>query len=290
MANRPDEHAAIHELKGLLRAHGLRPKRSLGQNFLVNSEALQTIVGSLGEARGAPRVVEIGPGLGVLTAQLLARGFQVLALEIDRTLIPVLKTRFQRQGGTFSILETSALDHGWLETLGPHEQPRVVGNIPYNISTPLLFHLIEHRHLLGPATLMLQHELAARLQATPGSKAYGALSVLLQLHADVQKVLELGPDSFFPKPKVDSAVLEFRWRPAPVQIEDLDFFRRVVRAAFSKRRKMLRNALAGHFGDPQLSLAEARSGIRLSRRAETLSIEEFAALADALNPSAEEET
>ena len=261
------------EIRARLRMHGLRPDRRLGQNFLVDEEVLEEIAATVGAS--ATAVLEIGAGPGTLTARLLKHVSSVVALEKDRRLIPVLREQF---GDQLDVVEGDALQ---ADLSGWGRGRAVAGNIPYLISSPLLFRLLDQRANLGPVTLMVQREVANRWLAVPGTKAFGIPSVLLQVYALPRRVIEVSRTSFWPAPRVDSTVVHWSWRPTPaVAMPDPKHFSRVVRASFSQRRKKLRNALATVFPVEQIRRAALRED--LDRRAETLSIEEFGRLAEGL--------
>jgi 16S rRNA (adenine1518-N6/adenine1519-N6)-dimethyltransferase len=267
--------------KELLVRYGLFAKKSWGQNFLIDERAYRAIVAAcmLGPGDAA---VEIGAGLGTLTSRLLDTGAKVIAVERERDMCAVLRGELEGRPN-FELREENAL-HLELSALGLSQKPVVVGNLPYQIATPLLFHFLEQRHLLRHIVVMLQLEVAERLYAPAGSDAYSALSAQVQLFAEVDRVCHVGRGGFLPAPRVDSMVVRLR----PVQgtrvpVKDAAVYSRVVRAAFSQRRKTLRNALSAGFGNDALPALLA-TGIDLSRRGETLTIAEFAALADAITP------
>jgi 16S rRNA (adenine1518-N6/adenine1519-N6)-dimethyltransferase len=262
------------------------PRKRFGQHFLDDPRIQEAIV----EAAGLDpedAVIEIGPGEGALTRRLAARARRVAAVEIDRDLAARLGDEF---GATPAVEIVSAdvlrIDLGGLAArLGG--RPVVVGNLPYNISSPLLERLIDARAALGRMVLMLQREFAERLAARPDTGAYGALSVLAQVHLDIAVRFHVPPGAFRPPPAVESTVIACVPRAAPlVPLADEARFRRVVRAAFAQRRKTLLNALRGaHVGpaEPERLAARLRAaGIDPRRRAETLSIPEFARLDAAL--------
>ncbi len=259
----------------------IRAKKSLGQHFLRDPHFLGRIADS---AQIGPEdsVLEIGPGLGHLTRILAARARSVLALELDERLIPILQADFAEVRNV-QIIHADAL-------LFPYETLsgiwRVVANLPYYISTPIIQTLIGHRERFTSLTLLLQKEVAERIASPPGAKEYGYLSVLAQLYTHPRIEFTVPPGAFSPRPEVDSAVITLGIRDAPAApVQNEDFFFRVVKAAFSQRRKTLRNALK------QLELSHEktesvfeRTGIDLRRRAETLSVKDFARLADFLQP------
>lgn len=265
----------------LLEQHGLHTKKALGQNFLVDGQAVKDIARAA--LRGdPPGIVEIGPGPGTLTAALAEAGVPVVAVEKDRTLVPVLRELFADQPHV-QIVEGDAGEVRFASLLPGIARPAVAGNIPYNITSPLLIALVRQRAELGRVTLMIQREVADRLLAQPGSKTYGSLSVLLQNCAELERVRHVSPTCFIPRPKVVSTVIQLRWREV-LRVPDVDErdLERVVRAAFAQRRKMLRNSLESAFESGAVADAGEAAGIDLTRRAETLSVEELGRLAAAL--------
>ncbi len=263
-----------------------RPRKRFGQHFLRDPRVLDAIV-ETAAVGPADAVVEIGAGTGALTRRLAARAGRLVAVEIDRDLVGPLQAAFAAQPSV-EVLAADALDldlPGLAARLG--RRLVVVGNVPYNISSPLLFALIEARGAIERMVLMLQREFAERLAAAPGSPAYGALSVLAQLHLVIDARFHVPPGAFRPPPAVESTVLTLTPRSAPaVPLDDPTRFRRVVRAAFAQRRKTLLNALrAAKLGPAAPDALAARleaAGIEPARRGETLSIEEFARLDRAL--------
>src|SRR5262245_31449178 len=253
-------------------------RRALGQHFLRDAGTAGAIVAVL--APDAPDVVvEIGPGDGALTAELARRGARVTALEVDRVLIARLRDRFPG----VEVLEADAREWDYASLrAAPGGRVLVVGNLPYSVGTKILISLVRAHGAIDEMALMLQREVAERVAAPPGSKVYASLSILCQLHWDVRLALRVPPGAFRPPPRVDSAVLHLRALPAPrVALADERRFEAVVRAAFAQRRKTLANALSGGLGIPTEGAREAAeaAGIDPRRRAETLSISEFASLA-----------
>ena len=257
--------------------------RALGQHFLRDPGIARAIVDLVAPT---PRdlVVEIGPGEGALTVELARRAGRVIALEIDAG----LATRLRGRGwSTVEVLDADARtwDYG---TLARPEGGRVLvlGNLPYSVGKPILEALVRARTAIDEMALMLQREVAERLAASPGGKTYGGLSVLTQLYCDVRLALRVSPGAFRPPPKVESAVVHLRVLPsARVALADERRFHTVVRAAFGQRRKMLANALAAGLGIPldQARNAATAAGIDPRRRAETLSLQEFATLTASLS-------
>ena len=276
--------------RAILAAHGVMPKKSLGQNFLVDRRVLERIVAAA-ELDRETAVLEIGPGVGALTEFLARAAGKVVAVELDRRLLPVLAETLAPYPhvhvvhGDFLELDLPAF---FAEHFAGWTKRAVVANLPYYVTTPILFKLIEARDEVPLCVLMVQKEVAARLAAQPGTKDYGALTIAVQFYAEVDYVMTVPKHAFVPRPQVDSAVVRIRRRPAPLAaVPDERLFFRVVRAAFSQRRKTILNNLA-HNLEEGGSRAAARalleaSGIDPARRAETLSIAEFARLTQRLH-------
>ncbi len=245
-------------------------RKKWGQNFLADTNLLNRIVRTVNPGP-EDRILEIGPGEGALTELLLPEADEVAAIEIDPRLVEYLKTR--------ESLAVCHFIHGdvlWLEldTLPVKTPVRVIGNIPYNITSPILFWLIEQRRHWNDAFVMMQKEVAERLTAPVGSKSYGRLTVMISAFLEVDYCFTIPPSVFIPRPKVDSAFVALKKLDQPIiPDEKFERFEKLVGAAFSKRRKMLRNSLAGF----QLA-EEGLSKVELTRRPETLSVEEFASL------------
>ena len=253
-------------------------RRALGQHFLRDPAIAQAIVDLVSPAP-ADLVVEIGPGQGALTGELVRRAGRVLALEVDRTLLERLRVTFP----TLELLAADARAWDWTSLARPDGgRALVVGNLPYSVGTTILTALARAPRAIDLMALMLQREVAERVAAAPGSKTYGSLSVHVQLHWRVELALRVPPGAFRPPPRVDSAVLRLTPLPGPrVELADERRFEAVVRAAFAQRRKTLANALAAGLGLPVGATREAASsaGVDPGRRAETLNIDEFAEVA-----------
>lgn len=266
----------------------LYPKKNLGQNFLVDRQVLARIARVV-EIEATDRILEVGPGRGALTALLAQKGSQVMAVELDRDLVPFLRKEFAGQKNV-EVVEADIMSVDLCRLLGQHgeEKWKVAANLPYNISSQVLFRFLENRRLFSLLVLMLQKEVGERLLAPPSCKEYGALTVLFRQHFDIRREFTVKPGSFYPVPKVDSVVLRFTPLLKPrVEVDDEDHFRRVVKAAFSHRRKTLWNCLRGAGlveEDDQLRAALVRCGIDSGRRGETLTMEEFAALTVEIGP------
>lgn len=268
-----------------LRRLGIRPDKGLGQHFLTNEGAADCIVDAALEA-GPEGVVEIGPGLGVLTRRLVEAGVPVVAIEMDEEMRPELE-RIQQEHENLEVRYGDVL-HVDMSEFTSRGMWVAVGNIPYQITSPLLEQLLTTEPSFGAIVLMVQREVGMRLAAAPATSGYGALTLLARFYAGQPEVVaELSPGSFEPPPKVHSVVLRLTPRTPPIEEpERRKLFFRVVRAAFGQRRKQLVNALAGA---PQLPVdkteareALSRARITTTRRGETLSLEEFVALTEAV--------
>ena len=279
----------LSETREILGRYGLRPQKRLGQNFLIDRHWLEAIV-QAAELDRQDQVVEIGPGLGLLTRALCGIAGSVVAIELDPYLFRLLGKELH--GFTnLSLVQADILTFdfsAWAKERGLRGKAKMVANLPYYISTPLLFRLLQYRYLFSSMVLMVQKEVGERLLAHPGTKQYGALSIALQLYAEVEWVATVPKEAFYPKPQVDSAILRLLVRPTPrVEIEDEALFRILVRAAFSQRRKMLGNALpsqvASGLSREVWDRAFADADISPRRRGESLCIEEFARLAHHLH-------
>ena len=255
-----------------------RPRKRFGQHFLHDPGVIRRIVDAVAAAPTV-RVVEIGPGRGALTGPLLERLGALDAVEIDRDLVAALAQRFAHQS-RFQLHSGDVLAFDFC-ALAAGTPLRLVGNLPYNISTPLLFHLYAQAHCIETMVFMVQKEVAERLAATPGGKDYGRLSVMIQWRFDVAKLFDVGPGAFQPPPQVDSTVVRLTPCPPRMKLHDAERFARVVKAAFAQRRKTLRNALRDTVDMP----AFERAGVDPARRAETLSPLEFAILANSCTES-----
>lgn len=277
-------------IRALQEKHGFAIRKRWGQNFVVDDRVLRTMVEKAGVAAD-DAVLEIGPGFGSLTRELAAAARQVVAVELDRKLKPVLEETLAGCPNTevvFADILEQDLDALIGERLhpGPAGAVRVVANLPYYVTTPILMHLLETTRRIASVTIMTQKEVAGRIQANPGSREYGALSVAVQYRTRPEVVCRVPPGSFYPRPRVESAVIHLPVRSVPaVHTADPGWMMRVVRAAFGQRRKMLSNALPA--GLPEMGREEIRRvlrevGLDPARRGETLSLEEFARLSDAL--------
>jgi len=247
-------------------------KKRFGQHFLHDPQVIQRILRGI-DPKPGQSLVEIGPGPGALTAPLLARTGHLSVIELDRDVLPHLRSACAG-AGTLEVIEADALRVDFT-ALAAGRRLRVVGNLPYNISTPLLFHLLRHAAVIDDMVFMLQKEVVDRMCAGPGEEAYGRLSVALAAQAEVTALFDVGPGAFKPPPKVWSAVVRLVPRAPDFQIDDTALFDRLVTQAFSQRRKTLSNALRGLLDADGIRAA----GIDPMLRPERLSAAEFAALA-----------
>ena len=260
-----------------LARHGLSPKRSFSQNFLVARSVVEAIADAAVPAAGT-HVVELGPGLGTLTAALLRRGARVTAVERDRDMIAVLRADLGDRALEVIEADAAQVDLSGLGRQGPFV---LAGNLPYAATGAILTNLGRHRRALTHAVLMIQKEVRDRLVASPGTKAWGMPSVFVQAAFEVRSLLRVPAGAFHPAPKVDSAVVRLVPRARP-RAEETETFVRVVHAGFGPRRKTLRNALGRDYPLDAVDRALSACGIDGVRRAETLTIEELAAIASAI--------
>lgn len=272
----------------LMKKFDFRMAKSLGQNFLIDEDILKSIVlGS--EVSKEDCVLEIGPGMGVLTQALCEKAGRVLAIEIDKKLMPILKVTLFGYDNV-NVINDDVLRVDLKSVLRDNfgDVPaKVVANLPYYITTPIIMKLLEERLNLKSITVMVQKEVGDRLKASPGGKDYGAISAAVQYYSVPQKILDVPPASFIPPPEVDSVVmrLDIREKP-PVEVKSEEMLFRVIKAAFGQRRKTLLNALtAGSFNKSKEEIKDilGKAGIDDGRRGETLSLQEFAAIADELH-------
>ncbi len=269
---------SLNSPKAQLAGLGLQAKRSFGQNFLSDINIARRIA-SLATQPAGGTVIEIGAGLGALTAPLLDRASRVIAVERDRDLVPYLRERFAADvaSGKLSVVEADAKSYDYAASFQAAAGPCVLtGNLPYQITGPLLELTVQLSAQIERAVYMVQLEVAERITAAPGSKIYGALSVFVQAAFVTQRALVVKRGAFHPQPGVDSAVIVLERRDVPVALET-DLFRKLVKDAFAARRKTLRNAWRGVGGD-ELDAAAAAAGIDLNLRGETLGVEAFAAM------------
>jgi len=276
---------SIGQVKRLFADHNIHPKKRLGQHFLTDRNVLNRIVDA---SRAGPdvNVLEIGPGLGVVTRELAERGARVVCVEIDRALQPMLERALSGTSGVEIVIgDFLKLDLPAFLADRATGKWVAVGNLPYYITSPIVAKLLDSKQLFSTILLMVQREVAERLRAEPGTGDYGALSVFVQYHAEVERVMSVSRNVFYPVPEVDSELVALRVRERPpADVVDEGLFFRIVRAAFGKRRKTLLNALSSSselgWDKDRASQALADAGIDGARRGETLTIGEFASLAN----------
>ena len=281
------EMTLYQQVREFLKRTGRNPNQRLGQHFLIDPHTLQEI-GRAAELTDADFVLEIGAGLGFLTSVLAASAKKVVAIEIDDFLYAELQLKFSKtphislvQGDVLK-LNLSALLNDF-----PPQHTKIVANLPYYITTPVLWELLKYRRKIGDCILTMQTEVAERISSPPGNKRYGALSIGVSYYAEPEIMHKIPPNRFYPAPQVDSSVLKLKMRDTPqVTVENESLFFRIVRAAFQSRRKMLRNALLKNGVSISADAINAifdQLAIDPRRRGETLDIAEFAALANALH-------
>ena len=296
----------IQDIKALMAVYGIAPRKKYGQNFLIDEGVLEEIVAAAGVDDGAT-VLEIGPGIGALTRVLASHASKVVAVEIDEGLIPVLKgtvggcpnvtvinddimktdlNALYEEYGAVSVKDTGNGEPALAEDSDNHGRFHIVANLPYYITTPVVMKLLEHADIISDITIMIQKEVAERMQATPGGKEYGALSLYVQYYADPQIVCHVPARCFYPAPEVDSVVIRLasRLKP-PVKVQDTDLMFKLIRGSFNMRRKTLVNAILGAglgFSREQIEQALEAMGKSATVRGETFTLEDFAALTDHL--------
>lgn len=276
--------------RAILERHGFTFKKSFGQNFLTDTNILQKIVDTA-EIDKNVNVIEIGPGIGALTEFLAENAAEVMAFEIDDRLVPILADTL-RDFDNVQVINEDILKTDLQTRIKDFANPdlpiKVVANLPYYITTPILMHLIESKIPFAEFVVMMQKEVADRISAKPNTKAYGSLSIAVQYYMTAKVAFIVPRTVFVPAPNVDSAILKMtRREEALVQVQDVDFFFRVSKAAFVHRRKTLWNNLTSHFGKSEeikakLETALEQADLKPSIRGEALSIAEFGKLADAL--------
>ena len=276
--------------KAVLERHGFTFKKSFGQNFLTDTNILQKIVDTA-EINKNVNVIEIGPGIGALTEFLAENASEVMAFEIDERLVPILEDTL-RDHDNVKVINEDVLKADLQTRVKEFENPnlpiKVVANLPYYITTPILMHLIESKIPFAEFVVMMQKEVADRISAEPNTKAYGSLSIAVQYYMTAKVAFVVPRTVFVPAPNVDSAILKMTRRKQPlVEVKDEDFFFRVSKASFVHRRKTLWNNLTSHFGKSEevknkLEQALENAAIKPSIRGEALSISDFARLSDAL--------
>jgi 16S rRNA (adenine1518-N6/adenine1519-N6)-dimethyltransferase len=270
------------EVRAALRESEFRPKKSLGQNFLIHERVIDSILRLL-DLDANDAVVEIGPGLGFLTRRLLERAGQVYAVEVDPFLVERLRRSELAANPKLQLIDGDVLKVPLADML-PKEKIKLAGNLPYSISTPVLFRIFEWRAHFSTLVLMVQKEVADRMASCPGTKNYGTLSVWCQVHGRVIERVPVSPEAFFPRPKVRSTVLKMELYDKPLVAEDeLTALRGLVRAAFGQRRKTLGNQLSNWLKGERDEIQDflRSQDVDPQRRGETLNVDEFIKLARA---------
>jgi 16S rRNA (adenine1518-N6/adenine1519-N6)-dimethyltransferase len=276
--------------RGILEKYGFSFKKSLGQNFLIDTNILRRIVDHA-ELTEDSAAIEIGPGIGALTEQLAKRSKKVMAFEIDQRLLPILEDTLSPYDNVTVVHQDilkADVQHHIEEKLGGTEDIMVVANLPYYVTTPIIMKLLEEKLPIRGIVGMLQKEVADRISARPGTKEYGSLSIAVQYYTVAETVMIVPKTVFIPQPNVDSAVIRLTLREEPaVKVKSEQFFFQVTRSSFAQRRKTILNNLTSQLPDGKakkegIQAALKEAGIEESRRGETLSIEEFGALSDAL--------
>ncbi len=251
-----------------------KARKRFGQNFLHDASIINRIIHAV-NPNARDNIIEIGPGQGAITEGLVASNAKVTAIEIDKDLIQYLRIAFATRDN-FSIIDSDALKINFAALANEGEKLRIVGNLPYNISTPLIFHLLSFKQSISSMYFMLQKEVVDRMAALPGTKAYGRLSIMTQYQCAVERIIDVPPGCFNPAPKVQSAVVKLTVRPYSLVTNNTSALNTVVATAFQQRRKTLSNALKSMFNtDEIMSL-----GIDPKRRPDTLTIDEYIQLAN----------
>lgn len=269
--------------KEVVKKYNFKFTKSLGQNFLIDDKVLDDIVEGADVSK-EDFVIEIGPGVGTLTKELLAKAKKVCAVELDSELIPILQEELQGYDN-FELIHKDALKVDFNEIIGEEESVKVVANLPYYVTTPIIARMLNEDYKFKSLTIMIQKEVAERIDAEPNCKEFGSISVLVQYYCDTKIIRTVPPSSFVPQPKVDSIVIRLDKLDKPrVQVKDKELFFKIVRQSFNMRRKTLRNAVKSMkiINGEEMEKVFENANIDPKRRGETLSLQEFANLADAV--------
>ncbi|WP_072061261.1 16S rRNA (adenine(1518)-N(6)/adenine(1519)-N(6))-dimethyltransferase RsmA, partial [Clostridium novyi] len=269
--------------KDVVQKYNFKFTKSLGQNFLTDQNVLDDIVNGSNVCE-EDFVIEIGPGVGTLTKELLKKAKKVCAVELDSELIPIL-TEELKDFPNFELIHKDALKVDFNELIGEEKSVKVVANLPYYVTTPIIARLLKEGYKFKSLTIMIQKEVAERIASEPNCKEYGALSILVQYYCDTEILRKVPPTCFIPQPKVDSIIIKLDRLDEPrVKVKDEELFFKIVRQSFNMRRKTLRNAIKslGDVSGDHIEKVFNDAGIDPRRRGETLSIEEFGKLADSI--------
>lgn len=267
----------------LVKKYNFKFSKSLGQNFLIDDSVPRDIVAGA-EVDSEDLVIEIGPGVGTLTAQLLKKAKKVVAIELDNDLIPILEQELG-DNPNFTLIHNDALKVDFNEVIEEEKSVKLVANLPYYVTTPIIVKLLKDGYNFKSLTIMIQKEVAERMNAEPGNKDYGALSLLVQYYCNTSIVRKVPPACFIPRPKVDSIVIRLdKLSEAKVKVDNEKLFFDIIRNSFNMRRKTLWNGVKSIGpAKEKLELAFEKAGVDPKRRGETLSIQEFANLANCIN-------
>jgi len=276
----------ISQLKEIFSKYGFAPLKRLGENYLVDANIKDKIIGEAAPSEGDV-ILEIGPGLGALTFDLAASGAAVFAVEKDKKAFAVLKEMAGERFPNLRLFHDDILKFD-LKRLGGAKKIKVIGNLPYYITTPIIEFAVENARLIGSAIVLVQREVANRLLAAPGSKDYSSISCFVQYHAKPAYIHTIKPSSFYPSPEVDSSLIKLEFLESPsVEVDDEALFFKVVRSSFNQRRKSIVNSLSRELAldipKDELSALLDRAGIAPSARPESLSLADFAKIANAVS-------
>lgn len=269
--------------KDVVQKYNFKFTKSLGQNFLTDQNVLDDIVNGSNVCE-EDFVIEIGPGVGTLTKELLKKAKRVCAIELDSDLIPIL-TEELKDFPNFELIHKDALKVDFNELIGDEKSVKVVANLPYYVTTPIIARLLKEGYKFKSLTIMIQKEVAERIASEPNCKEYGALSILVQYYCDTEILRKVPPTCFIPQPKVDSIIIKLDRLDEPrVKVKDKELFFKIVRQSFNMRRKTLRNAIKslGEVSGENIDRVFNDAGIDPRRRGETLSLQEFGDLADSV--------
>lgn len=269
--------------KEIVQKYGFKFTKSLGQNFLTDQKVLDDIVNG-SDVCEEDFIIEIGPGVGTLTKELLKKAKNVCAVELDSNLIPILQEEL-KEFHNFDLIHKDALKVDFKELIGYEKNVKVVANLPYYVTTPIIARLLKEGYKFKSLTIMIQKEVAERIDASPNCKEFGSLSVLVQYYCDTKIIRKVPPTCFIPQPKVDSIIIRLDRLSQPrVNVLDEELFFKIVRQSFNMRRKTLRNAIKslGDVSSDKIDEVFNNADIDQRRRGETLSLEEFGRLADSV--------